>query len=235
MKFGIISDLHMEFSQWDMVDYEVNQTRRFFNEVQIDPDAFYLNAGDTQSHRNERLRWLEMFDGKMFTVMGNHDFYINDFDPIDIIPDPIDVGGLRIAGATLWTDLGNWNDWVMYCQGLVDIRYIVGLTYDSYNAAHRLHRDYLLGSKADIIVSHHLPSYRSVHEKYRGSPYNPGFATELEAFISDMSKPPLLWVHGHTHMPFDYHIGKTRVICHPRGYTHERETWEGYSPKYVEL
>ena len=27
-----------------------------------------------------------------------------------------------------------------------------------------------------------------------------------------------LWIHGHTHESFDYEIGKTRVICNPRGY-----------------
>jgi Icc-related predicted phosphoesterase len=29
---------------------------------------------------------------------------------------------------------------------------------------------------------------------------------------------PCLWIHGHTHESFDYEIGKTRVICNPRGY-----------------
>jgi hypothetical protein len=27
-----------------------------------------------------------------------------------------------------------------------------------------------------------------------------------------------LWVHGHTHSSFDYKLGKTRIICNPRGY-----------------
>ena len=27
-----------------------------------------------------------------------------------------------------------------------------------------------------------------------------------------------LWVSGHTHTPFDYEVGQTRVIGNPRGY-----------------
>ena len=27
-----------------------------------------------------------------------------------------------------------------------------------------------------------------------------------------------LWVHGHTHDSFDYHVGRTRVLANPRGY-----------------
>ena len=27
-----------------------------------------------------------------------------------------------------------------------------------------------------------------------------------------------LWIHGHTHASCDYLIGKTRVLCNPRGY-----------------
>ena len=29
---------------------------------------------------------------------------------------------------------------------------------------------------------------------------------------------PALWVHGHMHDSFDYRLGRTRVVCNPRGY-----------------
>jgi hypothetical protein len=29
---------------------------------------------------------------------------------------------------------------------------------------------------------------------------------------------PALWVHGHTHSPFDYQRGTCRVVSNPRGY-----------------
>jgi Icc-related predicted phosphoesterase len=38
----------------------------------------------------------------------------------------------------------------------------------------------------------------------------------MEEFI--LEHQPRLWIHGHTHETFDYRIGKTRIICNPRGY-----------------
>ena len=32
---------------------------------------------------------------------------------------------------------------------------------------------------------------------------------------------PKLWVSGHTHTPFDYQVGDTRVIGNPRGFREE--------------
>jgi len=33
-----------------------------------------------------------------------------------------------------------------------------------------------------------------------------------------------LWVHGHTHVSFDYRAGTTRVLCNARGYPAEQGT-----------
>jgi len=40
--------------------------------------------------------------------------------------------------------------------------------------------------------------------------------------VSDLSSEierwqPDLWVHGHVHDSFDYRVGRTRVLCNPRG------------------
>jgi hypothetical protein len=100
---------------------------------------------------------------------------------------------------------------------------------------HEAHKFFLFNSEADIIVSHHTPSLQSVHEKYRGSPFNPSFSNNLDEQILAMKKPPKLWIHGHTHDEFDYMIGETRVVCHPRGYKGERDNYRNYAPKIVEI
>ena len=43
---------------------------------------------------------------------------------------------------------------------------------------------------------------------------------------------PRLWIHGHTHESFDYEIGKTRVVCNPRGYASTEENKE-FRPDYT--
>jgi len=72
---------------------------------------------------------------------------------------------------------------------------------------------------SDIVITHHLPSFKSIPSRFSHSALNPFFAVELDAFI--MRKKPKLWIHGHTHTPMDYRIGQTRVICNPLGYPHE--------------
>ena len=60
------------------------------------------------------------------------------------------------------------------------------------------------------------------------------------AYHSDLSDIMLdnpqikLWTHGHTHHPFDYVIGETRIVCNPRGYengSYSEDT--GWDPEKV--
>lgn len=223
MKFGIFSDLHMEFQPW------------FF---EPEADTFYLNAGDTHPHTILR----DYFDGLMganyLRVYGNHDYYGKAGS--ELFKNAADhvffkeVNGIKIAGATLWTDISplRWWDFKEY---MMDAKHIKSMNYDRYMNAHKKHHDFLFNSGADIWVTHHLPSFQSVHEKFHHSSGNDFFATELSHKILEMNKPPKLIVHGHTHERMDYMIGETRVICHPRGYPNEQEWYQNYKPLIVEI
>jgi predicted phosphodiesterase len=69
-----------------------------------------------------------------------------------------------------------------------------------------------------VVVGHHSPSRLSTHEMYKHDTImNGGYSSDLDEFIKD--HPQIrLWTHGHTHHPFDYVIGETRIVCNPRGY-----------------
>lgn len=221
MKFAVISDLHMEFQPW-------------LHEP--DPDVFYLNAGDTHPNSLMRDYFHSLFEGKIFSVKGNHDYYGNSFQDAASDYSLRLEGDFLIAGATLWTDIrpDRWYDFREY---MMDYRCIKGMNYDRYMNVHKTHHDFLFRSDADIWVIHHLPSWKSVHEDYRNSGGNDFFATELADKILDMKKPPKLIVHGHTHKACDYMIGDTRVVCNPRGYPGENgwSTYNEYKPLIVEL
>ncbi len=80
-----------------------------------------------------------------------------------------------------------------------------------------------------VVVGHHAPSRKSTHEMYaHDTIMNGGYSSDLDEFIEE--RPHIkLWTHGHTHHPFDYMIGETRVVCNPRGYVgHEAQadTWK---------
>jgi Icc-related predicted phosphoesterase len=67
-----------------------------------------------------------------------------------------------------------------------------------------------------IIITHHAPSFKSVHREYRASDINGAYASNLEQLMIDGKVK--LWVHGHVHNSNNYMVGSTRVVSNPRGY-----------------
>ncbi len=70
-----------------------------------------------------------------------------------------------------------------------------------------------------VVITHHAPSTRSIHARFAGSPINACFVSGAEALVA--ASGAQLWVHGHTHDSFDYCLGRTRVLCNPRGYARD--------------
>ena len=85
-----------------------------------------------------------------------------------------------------------------------------------------------------IVVSHHAPSSKSIHPRYKHEKLmNGAFHSELD-FMMELADKIKLWVHGHMHDEFDYTIGITNVVCNPRGYP--RETQHGsFKLKFMEI
>jgi len=217
MKFGIFSDLHLEFELWL---------------TGAEPEAkIFINAGDTHPQKIMRDYAQEIYPG--VHVMGNHDYYGSEF------PRPGDgqtltkIGDLVIAAATLWTSL-DAEAWTFYVDGLIDSRRIRGLTREAYDACYRSDLQFIKESNADVVVTHHSPTMRGCHPRWGNHVMNKCFHNELDWFIMDMKKPPRLWIHGHTHDACNYVVGETRVVCHPRGYPGETN-FKGYAPLYLDI
>lgn len=220
--FGIISDLHMEFDGWSWDFYP-------------EADVFYLCAGDIDSSTKARQAFIDKHSDHMLAIKGNHDFYGGSFDPVQT-PIEREVNGFKIAAATLWTDLSNPIDWIRYVRGLVDASRIHGLSAqaDIYNRIHQEHKKFLLNSDADVIVSHHAPSWQSISKEFTFSSLNACFVSDLDEEILNMKHPPQLWVCGHVHHKHDYWIGETHVVSNPRGYPGE-SNYNNYQPELITL
>jgi len=181
-------------------------------------------------------------------IMGNHEFYHGKFyaaidymreecakypnvymleQDMKIIDDIVFVGG------TLWTDMNRRDALTMHAMKdmMNDFRIVrnekrefakmsaldVAIRHDKTLAYIKLivqeHKD-----KKCVVVGHHAPSFKSVHEQYASQTLmNGGYASDLSEFILDHPQI-VLWTHGHMHQPFDYVIGETRIVCNPRGY-----------------
>jgi len=234
MKVRVLSDLHLEFQDWNPPDAEA--------------DVIVL-AGDIHSG-TRGVEWArrQFPVTPVLYVPGNHEFYgreiqetLSDLQKagrrfcVDILHGRgVVIGGVRFLGATLWTDFAlhgadasslrrTMND---AKRGMSDFSVIRhgghGLFRpEDARAAHLEQRSWIGEQLADefagptILISHHLPHPRSIHGKYHGSRLNPCFASDLSQL---MGPPVAVWIHGHTHDSCDYVEQGTRVVCNPRGY-----------------
>jgi predicted phosphodiesterase len=144
----------------------------------------------------------------------------------------IDGSAVRLIGATLWTDFrlfGTPSQSMRYAQGgMNDFVYIKSDAKPGFElrpietvAWHHQSRRFIQNELnkpfigTTIVVTHHLPSIQSVAKKYSKNPLTPAFASNCDDLLKLGAD---LWVHGHTHESFDYNVGRTRVVCNPRGY-----------------
>ena len=84
------------------------------------------------------------------------------------------------------------------------------------------------------MVTHFPPTVEAIdQELYAGDKNNAYFVNDAEPLVRHVGAK--LWVSGHTHSPFDYRVGKTRVIGNPRGFP-GNDPRPGFSPmKTVEV
>ena len=197
-------------------------------------------------------------------IMGNHEFYNGKFyagidymreelakypniymleQDTKIIDDVVFVGG------TLWTNMNKRDPLTMHAIETMmnDFRIIrndfrsyapmsaldVAIRHDKTLAYIKL----VLAENKDkkcVVVGHHSPSFQSVHSMYKHDTLmNGGYHSDLSEFILDHPQI-VLWTHGHTHYPFDYKIGETRVVCNPRGYQNDGYDEEtGWNPNIL--
>jgi len=233
MKIHILSDLHLESAP--------------FTPPATNADVVIL-AGDIAVGVEGVLWAREAFDVPVIYVCGNHEFHNPDYtikEHIEMMKevaagsnvtvldnDVAVVDGVRFIGSTMWTDVQNAYS-ALYCD--ID-RISVG--EDAYGPVH-FSKDYAQGLfernrgwlKAElekrfdgetVVITHHAPSWKSLHEQHVGNPWNPCFISDLEGLMNGVD----VWVHGHTHNNFDYEVAGTRVVCNPRGYPNPLGGWE---------
>jgi predicted phosphohydrolase len=152
------------------------------------------------------------------------------------------VDDVKFICATLWTDMSRHNPIVMgQCQrGMSDYHYtVVDDTNNPHPAGWFWHRrmdpedtyqEHILSRNfikrelerneyKHVVVTHHLPSYQCVSDRYKTGPLmylNPAFASDMDDLFYDYKIA--LWIHGHTHTSSDILIGDTMVVGNPFGY-----------------
>jgi hypothetical protein len=240
MKIHILSDLHNEFS--------------LFTPCKVIADVVVLAGDIDFSDTGIRWARQSWPDKQIIYVVGNHEYYrceitntrerlrqtANELQVHLLDPGEVIIEGVRFLGCTLWTDFRLFGDdmqarcLAQAAQGLNDFRVISNgagafSPQDSLEM-HKKERAWL-NAKLDetyegktVVVTHHLPSRKSVSARYQDDLLSACFASPVDHLFGKS----LLWIHGHTHDSFDYIADGTRVLCNPRGYSRYNKAQENF-------
>lgn len=198
-------------------------------------------------------------------VAGNHEFYhgkwkatlqylrneCTKFNNIYFLECDVKViDGVSFVGATLWTDMNKGDPLTLHAINdmMNDFKIIRNDEhgYTKLRPAHAMYRhqqtiSYFktvltdMKDKKVVVVGHHAPTKQSTHPKYQNDVLmNGGYSSDLSEFILDHPQI-VLWTHGHTHDPFDYMVGSTRIVCNPRGYAGWDEMADRFQLKYLDI
>jgi predicted phosphodiesterase len=233
LKLFIASDLHLEFG----TNFQPPASADQADIIVLPGDIWKKDNGIHWA----RATWP---DKPIVYVAGNHEFYGSQRGHVMSLlriaaaetgvhfleNDEVVIDGVRFLGCTLWTDFLLYGEEVSrgmmrFCQqNINDFRVIhEGPVVFSPMDAARLFEESAawLERKLDeefdgktVVVTHHLPSYKSVVEQWQGDFGSPAFASNLDRLFGKS----VLWIHGHTHDSLDYEVDGTRVVCNPRGY-----------------
>jgi len=236
LNIEIISDLHCEF--------HMDKGSSFI--FSLDPECVdvLVLAGDINVAENGMLfeslcQFCSRFNSsEVIYIHGNHTFYGSNrafvldqtheavkcnSNLIWLDNDTVSINEQRFIGTPLWfsNDVENikHEDRLNDFDQIKDYRKWVYI--ENHKAIEFIKREL---STDDVVITHHLPSNKSVPSQFMYSPLNRFFVCNLENIILD--RQPDLWIHGHTHCHCDYMIGKSRIICNPFGYVHTGEKSE---------
>ncbi len=241
MKIRLLSDLHLEHGH--------------FEPPAVDCDVTVL-AGDIWTG-TQGVRWAkENFSEPVIYVAGNHEAYSHDLprlfeklkkeaagSNVTVLNNESHViDGVTFLGCTLWTDFNldghpplarlacdkGMNDYRAIRRSVTFSRLRPEDTERLHHQSKRWLTEQLQATTGPkVVVTHHLPSARSLHPGFAGDVLNAAYASHLDAMMHEAWSPPL-WVHGHSHHKVDYVQGNTRVVSNPKGY--KNHPVEGFDP-----
>ena len=183
---------------------------------------FYSPAPASRMTIQDKYKKMESLSRKFTNVM------IMDQTGFNVTGTPI-----RIIGCTLWSDIpNNFADQAQ--RYMNDFRLIYKtkeerLKVADVNEWHQRDKVWIqaeiraaeVSGQELIILTHHLPTQRLVHQKYEGHPLNVCFATSLDSM---MRFPVRAWLCGHSHTANEARVNGVLCALNPGGYPGENES-----------
>lgn len=232
----LFSDLHLEF-------HSPFSRARFLQNLDPEGVDIAVLAGDIclETQLDEVLTaFCEKYPQVVY-VPGNHEYYRSSPAQVHGVlfdlqvananltwlhNEVTEVEGLTFAGGTLWFPEPKDIRVLMHGKNSLNdfgmIQDFEPWVYDENFLCEAMLK--WGAAKADVVVTHHIPSGLFVAPRFRGQMMNHFFTRDLTDLIVE-AQPPL-WVFGHTHDRMTARVGDTLVTCNATGYPQERESPE---------
>lgn len=239
MKIRVLSDLHLEFY--------IDKGTEFIESLKVNDTDVLVLAGDITTYTaiEQCLSQFASKFPKVLYIHGNHEYYKarrNDVIEATIAAvlknntnlywlnrNVVTIDGVRFVGTTLWFPL---NEQSLKHKNIINDFYCIE-SCDPWAFEENAKNVKFLNDEVkigDVVITHHLPSFKSVHQMYKGDPLNCYFVCEMDNLI--IERQPVFWIHGHTHFSTDYKIENTRVVCNPHGY-YSREINKSFDKNFT--
>ena len=265
MKLALVSDIHLEFGNIDIRNQERadvlilsgdictardlvkdnshhQRTVDFWHTVNSEyPDTVYVMGN--HEHYGSDYRRTQATIQDFFDRNNLHNIHL-------LEKSHITLHGYLFVGGTLWTDYNRGDPLTLqyasmsmndYCaikdSGRPNYKLYPTLIHSDHVAC----KNYILDTLENnpdtptVVVGHHAPTHLSIAPQYQNDRHTNGlFVSDLSDMILDHPQI-VLWTHGHTHDPFDYVVGDTRVVCNPRGYARHEQRALDWQMIYIDL
>lgn len=241
-RFAVVSDIHLEFykvPKYGFLPHIIKQSSETDTLVIAGDLGYPLNSKGKPNHAF--MNFLALMKSKfphVIYVPGNHEYYqclefCHSVDEIDALLRELCMKlgivflqcgswihpcGLKLLGCTLWSDITH-----EAVSQMNDFNRIF-VTKIEYNTLHNEHVKWLEkeleeSKQPTVVVTHHLPTYKAIHEQYAGQPTNSAFASHLDRLFCG---PVVTWIAGHTHEAIDIGVNERRLYVNPIGYPQEK-------------
>lgn len=238
MKVRVLSDLHLEFTQYQP------------SHLPSGGEDLVVLAGDI-GEGLKGIQWAKRAipDRPTIYVMGNHEFYRQDWDELLVKArqetagtqvhvlenDAIEIVGMRILGCSLWTDFLSAGEIMrptaaaLAAHSMNDFRLIrkdhrrmklrpADTVWRCQASAAWLEREIATANTPLLVVTHHAPTLRTMNPAFALDPMNPAFHNSFDHLIRS---PIVAWIHGHTHYSARAQVNGVPVLSNQRGYPGE--------------
>ena len=254
--YQLASDLHLEF--FTKIPKNVTE-EEFFSNIITPLGKYLLLAGDIGNPKSiiydKFIQWTSTKFRKVFLITGNHEYYGKTISEVDrYLKEKYRQGnviflqrrgyrnedGIIILGCTLWSDVNNFmvellmNDYKRIKLKQRPFR-INMIDIINLHLKHQLWLEHQLEKHSGpiIVISHHLPSYDLIDEKYLDDQCNSGYASNLNDLLAKYKDKIIAWVYGHSHSSLAMSIEGVGCYRNPRGYPKTEDYNKSYQNNYI--